>query len=143
MNIWEDFLKGDSTNYLRFNNKLSKFETVDIKLNVLENSESKLRKEIFRYIEPNNDYIHESMAFFDYLIKKLPANTVSQNDHILKLKNEQTNNILQVNIIDLVYYVPRKKLERAPPSNVITAFRSLKNLYMIPNCMIGNKYFVD
>ena len=57
MHIWENFLKGDATNYLRFNNKKSKFETVDVKLNVLENSESKLRKEIFRYIEPNNIYI--------------------------------------------------------------------------------------
>lgn len=143
MHIWEDFLKGAATNYLRFNVKATKFEIVDIKLNVLESSESKLRKEIFRYIEPNNDYVAESMAFFDYLIKKLPANSVSENQHILQLKNERTNGVLKINIIDLVWYVPRKKLERVPPSDVVTAFRSLKKLYMIPNCMIGNKWFYD
>ena len=143
MHVWNDFIsKEQKIHYLRYNNKLSNFEIVDVKFNILQNSESKLRKEIFNYIEPNNDFIKESMQFFDYLIKKLPANSVTQENHILKLKNKN-NDILEANIIDLIYYVPRKKLERVPPANVIATFRALHKLYHIPNCMIGNKYFFD
>ena len=59
--------------------------------------------------------------------------------------NKHRDNAIQcfVNIIDLIYYVPRKKLERVPPTNVVSSFRALQRLYHIPNCMIGNKYFYE
>ena len=144
-NIWDNFISKDEykTHYLRYNNKESKFEIIDIKCNVLQNTESKLRQEIYRYIEPNNDYIKESMALFDYLIKKLPPGSVSEDDHILKLKNPDTSEIKEVNIVDIVYWPPRKKLDREPPNNVITAFQSLQKLYNIPHCFLGNRFFYE
>ena len=143
MHIWKEFLEKDKTNYLRYNNNLSKFEIVDIKNNVLESSEAKLRKTIQSYIEPNNEYIQESMKFYDYLMRVMPANTVTEDDFTIRFKNKKSKKTLEVNIIDLVFYVPRKKIERAPPVNVIAAFRILKKQHSIPNCMIGNKYFDD
>ena len=140
---WQQFLEKDKTNYLRYNNNLSKFEIVDVKGNVLENSEARLRKQIYSYIEPNNEYIQESMKFFDYLMRVMPTNTITEDDYIIKFKSKLSKDILEVNIIDIVYFVPRKKIERVPPKNVIAAFRILKRQYSIPNCMIGNKYFDD
>lgn len=143
IHIWNDFVSKEAkTNYLRYNNKLSKFEVIDVKGNIQTGSEEKFRKEIFHYIEPNNEFIKESMQFFDYIMKKLPLNSVTEEDHVLKLRNKN-NQIIEVNIIDLIYYVPRKHVDRIPPKNVILAFKALQKLYHIPNCMIGNKHFYD
>ena len=144
MLTWKHFLEKDKTNYLRFNNNLSKFEVIDIKGNVLENNEAKLRKQIQGFINvPNNEYVEESMKFFDYVMRVLPKNSITEDDFNIKFYNKKNKHTIEVNIIDLVYYVPRKKLERVPPSNVIEAFRILKMQHSIPNCMIGNKYFDD
>ena len=139
--VWKQFLEKDKTHYLRYNNKDSKFEIVDIKGNILDNSEVRLRKQIQSFIEPNNEYIQESMKFFDYLMKVMPSHSVTEDDFEITFKNKFSKDTIEVNIIDIVYYVPRKKLDRPPPANVVAAFNILKKQYSIPNCMIGNKYF--
>ena len=143
LHTWKQFLEKDKTHYLRYNNNLSKFEIIDVKGNVLENSEARLRKTIQSFIEPNNEYIQESMKFFDYLMRVMPPNSVTEDDFNIKFKNKRSKATLEVNMIDLVYYVPRKKIERPPPANVITAFRILRKQHSIPSCMVGNKYFDD
>ena len=143
LHTWKTFLEKDKTRYLRFNNTQTKFEIVDVKGNVLENSEARLRKTIQSFIEPNNEYIQESMKFYDYLMRVLPANAVTEDDFTLKFRNSKSKTTFDVNIIDLVFFVPRKKIDRPPPNNVILAFKILKNKHSIPNCMIGNKYFDD
>ena len=136
---WHDFKKEAATNYLRYHNVKSIWETVDAKGNVLNSPESKLRKEIISFIEPFGQ-VKESMSLYDYLMKVLPSNSVTESDHILTLKNGQ-NEEIGVNILDVIYWVPRKNLERPPPSEIITAFRSLQKLFKIPYCFIGNQYF--
>ena len=136
---WYDFTKQAATNYLRYDNVKSIWETVDSKGNVLSSPESKLRKEIISFIQPFGQ-VNESMSLYDYLIKVLPANSITESDHILTLKNAQQEEI-GVNILDVIYWVPRKNLDRPPPSEIITAFRSLQKLFKIPYCFIGNQYF--
>ena len=82
-----------------------------------------------------------AMSFFDYLFRILPANSVTQDDHILNLVNYKSNQKIEVNILDLVYYVPRRDLAIPPKQEIVAAFQSLQKLYKIPYCFIGNKYF--
>lgn len=140
MHNWNEFVqKEGKTHYLRYNHKESKFQIIDSRGNILQNSESKLRKEIARYITPFGQ-TEKAMVFFDYLIKQLPPNSVTQDDHILTLKNTKGDKI-EVNILDLVFWVPRENCEIRPPEEVVTAFRCLQKLYKIPYCFIANKYF--
>ena len=142
MHTWSEFItKEEKTHYLRFTHKESKFQIIDTRGNILQNTESKLRKEIAHYIQPFGQ-IDAAMAFYDYIIRQIPPNSVTQDDHILNLKNSRTGEKIDVNILDLVFYVPRKNLEIAPRDEIIVAFRSLQKLYKIPYCFIGNKYFL-
>ena len=139
---WNDFIKNeDKTIYLRFNNTTSQFELIDVKGNLLSSPESKIRKEILSYIEPFGQ-IKESMAFFKYLMKKLPPGVIDQDNHTLSLENKRGDKF-EINIIDLIYYVPRKNLERPPPPEIIHAFKNLQKLYHLPLCFIGNNHFHD
>ena len=142
---WHDFIRNEAkTNYLRYSNKLSKFNVIDVMGTILDSdSESKLRKIIGKYIESAGVQVSECLAFFDYLIKQLPPNSVTYEDHILNLRNPTTNEKLDVNILDLVLLVPREDLKRPPPPDIIAAFKYLHNLYNLPYFFIGNKYFYD
>ena len=141
LRAWGEFVtKEPKTNYLVYNHKTSEFEIIDSCGNVVKPREDKLRKDILRYITPFGQ-IEMAMSFFDYLFRILPANSVTQDDHILNLVNYKSNQKIEVNILDLVYYVPRRDLAIPPKQEIVAAFQSLQKLYKIPYCFIGNKYF--
>ena len=142
MRTWTEFITKESkTNYLVYNHKTSDFEIIDSRGNVVKKKEDQLRKEILRYITPFGE-CEMAMSFFDYLYRILPANSVTQDDHILNLVNHKSGEKLEVNILDLVYYVPRRDLPIPPKNNIVTAFQCLQKLYKIPYCFIGNKHFL-
>ena len=142
MRTWNEFVSKEvKTHYLRYNHKESEFQVIDTRGNLVQKSENKLRKEIERYITPFGQ-CDQAMAFFDYLYRTLPSNSVTQDDHILNLINSKTGERIEVNILDLVFYVPRKNLDIPPRQEIIIAFRSLQKMYKIPFCFIGNKHFL-
>ena len=142
MHTWNDFTQKEAkTHYLRFNNRESKFQIIDSRGNILQNTESKLRKEIARYLKPFGD-TELALSLFDYVIRQIPPNSITQDDHILRLKNSVTNEMIEVNILDIVYFPTRKDHDIPPKEEIISAFRSLQKLYSIPFCMIANKHFL-
>ena len=142
MHTWNEFIeKQEKTHYLRYNHKESKFQTIDVRGNVLQSSESRLRKDILHYLAPFGDTT-QGLALFDYLITKLPPNSVTEDDHIISLKNAKTSETIHVNILDLVYFVTRKNPDIPPAKEIIIAFRSIQKLYKIPYCFIANKHFL-
>lgn len=142
MRTWSEFVSKEAkTHYLRYNHKESEFQVIDSRGNMLQSSENQLRKEIVRYITPFGE-CDLALAFFDYVYRILPPNSVTQDDHILSLINSKSGEKIEVNILDLVYYVPRKNLDIPPKQEIIIAFQSLQKLYKIPFCFIGNKHFL-
>lgn len=143
MQIWNDFVKNGEpkTNYLRYNNTTSQFELIDVTGKILISPESKLRKEIISYIEAFG-YLRESVAFLDYLIKRLPSGVIDE-DHLTLSFENRNGDKFDVTIIDLIVFVVSKNLERPPPPEIMYAFKNLQKLYKIPYCFIGNKYFRD
>ena len=142
MQTWKDFTQKEAkTHYLRYNHKDSKFQTIDSRGNILQNSESKLREEIARYLQPFGDTAL-SMSLFDYIIRQIPPNSITQDDHILRLKSTVGDERKEANIIDLVFFPTRKDHEIPPKEEIITVFRLLQNKYNIPQCYVSNKHFL-
>ena len=141
MQTWNDFTqKEGKTHYLRYNHRESKFQIIDSRGNILQNSESKLREEIARYLQPFGD-TDLAMSLFDYIMRQIPPNSITQDDHILSLKSNVRDETIDANIIDIVFF-PTRKDHNLPPNKIVTAFRSLQKKYKIPHCFIANKHFI-
>ena len=118
----------------------SKFQLIDVKGSLLLDPQTILRKEILQYIEPFGE-VKKCMAFFDYLVKRLPAGYISPDDLTLTLENQKGDQ-LHVCVLDLCVSVPRENLERPPPKELVHAFKHLQKAYKLPFCFIGNDYFM-
>ena len=139
---WDDFIQKQSeTTYLRYNNLESQFQLIDVKGTLLLDPQTVLRKEMLQYIEPFGE-VKKCMAFFDYLIKRLPAGVISPDDLTLTLGNKKGEQLIPICILDLCVQVPREKLERPPPQELVQAFKLLQKAYKLPFCFIGNDYFM-
>ena len=139
---WKDFInKQPKTSYLRFNNLNSQFEIVDVKGNLLINTDSKLRKKVFAFLNAVGE-TKQSMALYDYLIDVLPPGFIS-DDLQLNFKSTDTKKTIKINIIDLLHYVTAKKenIIFPPRKEIIQVFTSMRELYNIPYVFIGNHYF--
>ena len=98
-----------------------------------------MRNDLERYLSSfGNTKI--ALSFFDFLLKRFEPNLVSPDDFILVIEADK-NKKLEINIIDLVYFVTQKELERAPPKEIVQAYKILQKLYKLPVCFIGNKHF--
>ena len=76
---WNDFVnKQPKTLYLRFNNLTAQFELLDVKGNLLTNSDSKLRKKVFSFLNAVGE-TKQSMALYDYLVDVLPPGVISDD----------------------------------------------------------------
>ena len=137
--FWKLFRTQEKTTYLRYNNVNKVFEIIDVKGNILQNPNNKLRNDLERYLSSfGNTKI--ALSFFDFLLKRFEPNLVSPDDFILVIEADK-NKKLEINIIDLVYFVTQKELERAPPKEIVQAYKILQKLYKLPVCFIGNKHF--
>ena len=139
---WDDFIQKQSkTTYLRYNNIESQFQLIDVKGSLLLDPQTVLRKEILQYIEPFGE-VKKCMAFFDYLVKRLPTGVISPDDLTLTLGNQKGDQLPPICVLDLCVSVPRTNLERPPPKELIHAFKILQKAYKLPFCFIGNDYFM-
>ena len=139
---WNDFVtKQPKTTYLRFNNIISQFELLDVKGNILTNTDSKLRKKVFTFLNAVGE-TKQSMALYDYLIDVLPPGVIT-DDLQLNFKSLDTKKSIKINIIDLLHYVTAKKenIVFPPRQEIVQVFKSMRELYNIPYVFIGNHYF--
>ena len=141
IHVWIFISKQLETTYLRYNNIESKFQLIDVKGSLLLDPQSILRKEILKYVEPFGE-TKKCMAFYDYLIKRLPAGAISSDDLTITLENKKGDQLPPTCIVDLCVGVPREKLERPPPKDLVNAFKHLQKAYRLPYCFIGNDYFM-
>lgn len=143
MQAWDDFCGREDlrNHYFRFNVRDIRFEIIDVRGNVMQNNESKLRQDIARFIDPFSAG-QLPMVLFDYIMAKVPPNTVTQDDHILTLKNSRGEK-REANILDIVKYATDENNEKPPKEEIITTFHALQKICKIPYCFIRNKHFLD
>lgn len=136
MRAWHQFMQEkQETHSLRFNVRRKRFETVDIRNQVVENTESELRKKVSQYLS-NKSHLPDKMNLFDFLQESLPPGAIDKNYRIAI----KSNNIeYSCSIMDLLHFCCDDESSDIPSTDINVIFKFLQEHYKIPHLFVLNR----